>query len=83
MNVSTPCPGSRKAAAINANGGEASASAEDRTDPDSDASQRDFAMNALAGTQRARLINTSCKAFLIKRGLDPDVDWHTRLFRYW
>ena len=82
MNVSTACPGSRKTAAINTNGNEASASIGDRTDADSDASQRDFAMSAPAATQRARLINASCNAFFIRRGLDPEVDWHTHLFRY-
>ena len=81
MNGSAPCPGSRKTPAINANGGEASASVGDRADAGGDASRRDFTI--LAGRQHARLINASCKAFFIKRGLDPDVDWHTRLFRYW
>jgi hypothetical protein len=81
VNVSAPCPGSRKTAVLNANGSEGSAPASvgDRTDAGCDASQRDFAMGALAGTQRARLINASCKAFFIKRGLDPEVDWHTPL----
>jgi hypothetical protein len=53
VNVSAACSGSRKTAAINANGNEASASIGDRTDADSDASQRDFAMSAPASTPRA------------------------------
>jgi hypothetical protein len=68
---------------MNANGGGAPAPVGDRADAGNDASRRDFAMSACAGTQHARLINASCKAFFLKRGLDPDVDWHTRLFRYW
>jgi hypothetical protein len=82
VNISAPFPGSRKTAAIDANDGEASVSIGDRVDAGSDTSQRDFAMSALTGTQGARLINASCKAFLIKRGLDPDEDWHSRLIRH-
>jgi hypothetical protein len=74
MNVTAHCPGSRKTATINANGGEAPAPLGDLADTGRDASQRDFAMSALAGTQRARLIDAACKAFLTRRGLDPNGD---------
>ena len=31
-------------------------------------------ISTLVTTQHARLINASCKAFFVKRGLDPDTD---------
>ena len=72
MNVSAHCP-------ARANGGETPTSVGDRADPGSDASQRDFAISAPAETQRTRLIDAACKAFLINRGLDPDTDWGQRI----
>ena len=76
MNVSAPCLGSRKTAAINANDGEASVSVGDRADAGSDASQR----GALAGAQGARLINASCKAFFLNRALVPTPAFPPRFF---
>ena len=73
VNLSATCPGPRKTEPINANGSKA----------DRDAAKRGLAMRPLAGRQRPRLISASCEAFLIKRGLDPDVDWHARLVRQW
>ena len=67
MNVSAHCP-------ARANGGETPASVGDWADASRDASQRDFAISAPAETQRTRLIDAACKAFLMSRGLDPDVD---------
>jgi hypothetical protein len=64
MNVSVHCPGSLKTAA----------STRDWMHASSDASQRDFAISAPAATQPTRLIDAACKAFLVNRGLDPDVD---------
>jgi hypothetical protein len=82
MNMNAPFSGSRKTAALTTNARDTLVSIGDPADGGRDASQRNFAMSALTGTQCTRLINASCKAFFIKRGLDPDVDWHTRLFRY-
>ena len=77
VNVSAPGLRSRKSAVISANNSEVSVSVGDRADARSDASQRDLTMSALPGEQGARLINASCKAFFIKRGLDPDVRMST------
>jgi len=38
-------------------------------------------VNALTRQEPMRLINASCKAFLIKRGLDPGENWQSRLLR--
>ena len=72
VNVSTLCSGTRKTAAITTDGDETSASAEDLEDLSSDASLKQD--GALAGTQRqrARLINASCNAFFLRRGLDSN-----------
>lgn len=75
VSENTLCLGPRRKAAKSANGVDTPASIENQADAGCGTLQRDFAMSALAGTQSTRLINAACKAFFVRRGLEPEVDW--------
>jgi hypothetical protein len=68
MNVSDPFHNSRKIIPFGAPPVESS------VDANKFPVQRDFPARALTEMQWARIINASCKAFFIKRGLDPDTE---------
>src|SRR5436853_1832203 len=77
VNVSTPCSRTRKTAKITTNRDKAPASVKDLEDLSSDASVDDWTTGAVASPQRqhTRMINASCNAFFLRRGLDPNLDW--------
>ena len=52
----------------------ASDRAEDFEDSDHEESLPYLAGGTMGGTQFSRLIDASCKAFFLRRGLDPDLD---------
>src|SRR5205085_11105883 len=74
VNVSTLCSRPRKTEAITTNGDETSASVKDLEALANDASANNSPKGAVPGTQRqhARLINASCNAFFLRRGLDSN-----------
>ena len=81
VNISTLCSRTRKTATTTTNRDERSTSVKDLEDLGSDGSADDWSNGAVAVTQRqhARLINASCNAFFLRRGLDPNLDWHPLL----
>src|SRR5436190_15648788 len=72
VNLSTLCSRTRKTAAITTNGDERSLSVEDLEELSSDASSNPNEGVAGAQRRRARLINASCNAFFLRRGLDSN-----------
>src|SRR5437868_685658 len=79
-NADTLSSGSPKISPTNANGRQKPASIGRRADLRRSTARRDLAF-CLTGTH-IRLINASCEAFFIRRGLDPRGDWHGRSFGY-
>ena len=81
VNVSTLCSRTDKSSTTTTNRNERSSSLKDLEDLGSDGSADDWSKKTVAGTQRqrARLINASCNAFFLRRGLDPNLDWHPPL----
>ena len=76
VNISTPYSRTRKTATMKTDGDEASASVKDVEDLGGDASADYWPAGTAAGRQRqhTRLINASCNAFFLRRGLDPNLD---------
>src|SRR5436190_16624540 len=72
VNVSTLCSRTRKTAASTTNGDERSPSVEDLEELSSDASSNPNGAVTGARRRRARLINASCNAFFLRRGLDSN-----------
>jgi len=74
VNVSTLCSRTDKTWTTTTNRDEESASVKDLEDLGSDSSADDWSKGTVAGTQRqhARLINASCNAFFLRRGLDSN-----------
>ena len=82
VNVTTLCSRTRKTATTTINRNERSALVKDLGDLGS-VSPDDWLSGAMEGThrQQARLINASCNAFFLRRGLDPSLDGNPLLHR--
>ena len=77
MNVNASYRGSRKREAISANGRKPSGSVGDRVGVGGYSSPRDFDYESCRRNTTRRLIDASCNAFFLRRGLDPNLDWHS------
>jgi hypothetical protein len=51
-------------------------------DGDDETTSCRFVSTSHITTHQMRLIDASCKAFLIRRGLEPEVSRYTRFFRF-
>ncbi|HZJ38993.1 MAG TPA: hypothetical protein VFD18_07455, partial [Chthoniobacterales bacterium] len=80
VNTSASYSVSQKTGTLTIGNRDTSTSIENRKSESKSVHHHRFAVRTFVRTPSIRLINASCNAFLIKRGLNPSMD-HSRLFQ--